>query len=501
MSRKIQLVFFAFFAAYLLLHLITLSYNPLPWFDETYFASICQSFMEKGSFVPQVAWHAREGKEALTYGPVYFLLTGLSVKFFGLGIFQFRIVNFLCGLGCIWICFKILQKKELGISALLFLACFALDPFFNLSMHEGRMDLTATFFALLSLHFILKDGMKNIIFSSVTASLSLMTTPRSALLVAGVVMLMLIKAYKDDQYRPLIVWGLSFLCLYAVWLFYAFGSPAGYFNYYTALQGNENGVNHDFLGGRFYIPRQEYVLIIVAAFSLIYRLIKRQAGFPDQLISVSIAVILLFYVIVLDWGPYSALIIPFYYMIVFREEYFSWSFRNPMLYMVAILLTHNLCYSTLKSADVLSSANQRNPKIADQFIADHIPPGSKVVGDALYYYSVKRAGSDYQYFDKYASPEVRERRHREEYDYDYLILTEQSLKRDGETVHLYLENSRLTKIAELHINPSALNQKIASLGLISNTENNGYNASIYARLKEHQAPPMAADFGLMNKPH
>jgi 4-amino-4-deoxy-L-arabinose transferase-like glycosyltransferase len=490
MNRK-NIIFLLVAALYMLWHILTLSYYPLPWFDETYFASISHDFIEHGTFVPYVAYHARGGREALTYGPVYFFMTGLSQKIFGLGILQFRIVNLLFGFLCIYISMKILKFKEFGFTVILFIGIFAFDPFFNLSMHEGRMDLTALFFALLSLYFILKADGKNILYSGISASLALMTTPRSAIIIFGVVMVLLMNAYKEDKYKPLIQWSIALLALYTLWVFYAFGGPLQYLDYYKALQNNENLVNHDFLGGRFYIPRQEYVLITVAVFSIIFNLIKRKADFSDLLSSVSIAVILLFYVIVLDWGPYSALIIPFYYMLIFNKDEFTWSFTNPKLYMLIILLTHNISYFTIKSAHIISSMEQRDPAIADKFIADNIPSGSKVVGDALYFYSVKKSGSDYQFFDKYASLEAREQRHREDFDYDYIVITDQSLRREPEAVALYLENSRFKKIAELKTAPSALNQKISALGLVSNIEDSGYNAIIYLRIKDREVMPMA----------
>jgi 4-amino-4-deoxy-L-arabinose transferase-like glycosyltransferase len=486
MNRKIYVALILFSASYLCWHIFTLSYNPLPWFDDTYFASISLNLMEHGNFVPQISYHALDGWEALIYGPVYFFLTGISMKTFGLGILQFRIVNLIFGFMSIWICLKITGVNGISRSAILFICVFALDPFFTLSMHEGRMDLVALFFAILSFYYVLKNGKNDIYYSAIAASLALLTTPRSAIVIIGVAMVLLMNLYKDGKYKPLFAWTAIMLSIYAVWIFYAFGSPIQLFKYYQALQSRE-----DYLGGRFYIPRQEYALIIAALLSIIFNFIKKKMDFPDMLSSVSIAVILLFYTIVLDWGPYSALIIPFYYILIFGKNEFRWSFREPKMYLLVALLIHNVCYFTLKSAQVISSIEQRDPAIADKFIADHIPQGSKVVGDPLYYYSVKKSGSDYQLYNEYGTLETREQKHRELYNYDYLIITGQSLKREPETVALYLGNAKFQKIAELKIAPSGLNQMIASSGLISNTENSGYNAKIYLRIKKDEPLPMA----------
>jgi 4-amino-4-deoxy-L-arabinose transferase-like glycosyltransferase len=486
MNRKFYIIFILFSALYLFWHIFTLSYNPLPWFDDTYFASITMSLIEHGDFIPRISYHAQDGWEALIYGPVYFFLTGIPLKIFGLGLLQFRIVNLLFGFMSIWVCLKIIRLNGFSGSAIVFISVLALDPFFTLSMHEGRMDLTALFFALLSLYYILKNGKKDICYSAVSASLALLTTPRSAIVIIGVVMILVVNSYKDGRYKPLIIWSAILLGIYATWIFYAFGGPLECLNYYKDVEEREH-----YLGGRFYIPRQEHVLIVAALFSIFINFIRKRTDFPDLLSSISIAVILLFYAIVLDWGPYSALIIPFYYMLIFNKDEFRWSFSNPRLYLLIVLLMHNTCYFSLKSLQIIASMEQRDPAIADKFIADHISPGSKVVGDALYFYSVKRSGSDYQLFHEYGTLPERERKHRELYNYDYLIITEQSLSREGEAVALYLGNAKFQKVAELKNAPSMLNQKIASLGLISNTEDSGYNATIYIRIKGPETLPMA----------
>jgi 4-amino-4-deoxy-L-arabinose transferase-like glycosyltransferase len=486
MNRNKYLVFILFIISYLLWHIFTLSYNPLPWFDDTYFASISMNLVEQGNFIARISYHAQDGWEALIYGPIYFFLTGISLKIFGFGILQFRIVNLLFGFMSIWVCLKIIRLNGISRSSILFICVFALDPFFMLSIHEGRMELTALFFALLSFYYILKNGKRDLYYSAISASLALMTTPRSAIVIIGVVMILMVNSYKEGRYKPLILWAAILLGIYAIWIFYAFGNPIHCFNYYKDIEEREH-----YLGGRFYIPRQEHVLIIVALFSIVINFIQKRSNFPDLLSSVSIAVILLFYAIVLDWGPYSALIIPFYYILIFNKDEFRWSFSNPRLYMLIVLIIHNTSYFTLKSGQIISSMEQRDPAIADKFIADHIPPGSRVVGDALYFYSVKRSASDYQLFNEYGTLPAREQKHRELYNYDYLIITEQSLTREAEAVALYFANAKLQKVAELKMAPSRLNQRIASLGLISSTEDNGYNATIYLRIKKEEPLPMA----------
>lgn len=108
---------------------------------------------------------------------------------------------------------------------------------------------------------------------------------------------------------------------------------------------------------------------------------------------ISLIAIIAFYLIVLDWGPYSTFVIPFYYILIF----YSWSLIPSIkglnvLYSLPVffVLVFNLSYSVIKADQVLVSRKVRDPKVADTFIRENIPPGSRVVGDALYFYSVKK---------------------------------------------------------------------------------------------------------------
>src|SRR3954469_703237 len=102
MSKHLKIICSVLAIFYLTFHLVTLSYNPLPWYDETYFASIALNLTHHGTFFPMIAYHAKVLKEDIAYGPVYFIFTGLSIKLFGFGIFQFRVINLLFGFLLVW---------------------------------------------------------------------------------------------------------------------------------------------------------------------------------------------------------------------------------------------------------------------------------------------------------------------------------------------------------------------------------------------------------------
>jgi 4-amino-4-deoxy-L-arabinose transferase-like glycosyltransferase len=502
MSKQVKILSVFLALLYIGFHVVTLSSNPLPWYDETYFVSITRNLTDHGTFFPMVAYHAKVLKEDFSYGPLYFMFTGISFKLFGYGIFQFRIVNLLFGFLLIWLFSKILRFYNYSRSTMFIItAALLLDPFLNLALHEARMDLVTLALMLSSSFLLLKSfGEKNlkapqIILSGLLAVAALLTTPRIGfiyLTLSVIWVIWLIKNLSKENVLMASLWFVPTIIFYFGWVFYAFGGIPELLEYYKELQKEEAAGYVGFFKPVHFIPRHEWLLIICAIISLLYKLLSENIKL-NYFYLFSLLSIIVFYIIVVDVGPYSVLIIPFYYFIIADSlKDMSWrEMRNPFLYLSLILLIFNFSYFSVKGLQITASMQQRNYKQADAFIKNYIPPGSKVLGDALYYYSVIKAGSDFQYFNKYATLEKREKMHREEYNYDYLIITDQSRARDPEAVLLYLSNDRFRKIARFEKKPSAFTQKISGMGLISATESSGYNADLYIRLKIDQSFPTA----------
>ena len=165
-------------------------------------------------------------------------------------------------------------------------------------------------------------------------------------------------------------------------------------------------------------------------------------------------------------------------------------FRKPILIGVFFLFLFNLLFFGLKNLQALAGLEERNHAIAEQFIAQHIPKGSKVVGEPLYYYAVVKNGSNYQYYNLYNELDIRERLHREEYDYDYLIVTDHHQMRDYDgVIDYYKSKANLKKVAEIHTPQSEWAVKISNLNilgfpLLSNVERYGFGCVIYKRVRE-----------------
>jgi hypothetical protein len=240
-------------------------------------------------------------------------------------------------------------------------------------------------------------------------------------------------------------WLLPVISLYALWTYYAFGGLKELISYYQNLRDT----NAEYIGGLGYIPKHEMVLI------------------PLTIVTV---------------GPYSALILPFYYFLLFYSlDKLQHQGKNFPIYLGALLLIFNASYFTLKAAHIISEVSIRRLGIAEQFIKKHIPPGSKVCGDAQYYYAVVMAGSDYRLYDAFLSLEERERLLKELYTYQYLIISERSLEKEPAIRDYFMQQALLTPIAQITGTQPSFAAFLGGLGIISNAERYGYNAIIYQR--------------------
>ncbi|MBI4945066.1 MAG: glycosyltransferase family 39 protein [Bacteroidetes bacterium] len=477
MNRKKKILFLLFAIAYVSYHLFTLVISPLPWFDETFFASISRSYLELGLFQAKVAMVWSYAKNILAYGPVYFWLTSFSIKIFGFGIFQFRIVCLLFGFAMLFLFYRLLPSQA---NKLIFLALFSLDTIVHSGMHSGRMDTMAVSFLLLCIYFFLRSGDNkfylNVLLSGLFAAAALLTTPRSGVFFIPLGLLMLYRFLHHRQIKYFIaglIWLVLIIALYAFWFAYAFGSLNNFLLYYKQV--------NSMIAVAFYIPKYQYPLIVLSIVAVLYGFIVRRKEYFTEKNIISLLSILSFYAFIHDTGAYSIFIIPFYYLLIadgFASQKIS--FKNWKVILVALLLAFNVGIFSIKSLVLFSDMNNRRPAIADQFVAVNIPPGEKVIGDELFYYSIIKAGSDFQYINLYSTDEEREKYHREKYDYDYVIWSDRLEKTEPDLLKLYFRNSEFQKVGELTL-PS--NNLYAISRFIGFNVSGSYNCRIYKRVK------------------
>jgi 4-amino-4-deoxy-L-arabinose transferase-like glycosyltransferase len=120
-----------------------------PWvrnWDEAWYAEIIKNMAVKdyGWLMPW--WN---GRYYFDHPPLYFWLSGVVVKLFGLGEWQVRIVAILAGLGVVWLTYKLGGK----VAALVLLSTAQVIVRFS----HGNLDSLMIFLFLLTFYWWLKD--------------------------------------------------------------------------------------------------------------------------------------------------------------------------------------------------------------------------------------------------------------------------------------------------------------------------------------------------------
>ncbi len=306
-------------ALYVALHLLTLPLFPLPWQDETYNVSLTLSFMESGMFIPKVAYYTTGLLNDVRYGPVFFTLATLFFKVFGVGVFSFRLVSFLSGMGVLWATYRLGKQMPLPEGVLRAgVALLALDPFFWRCMHEGRMDLTALFFMLMAFYHawltICRQDWVHAVYTGVLVATALLTTPRVGFLLVGFLPLLVKMRFASwrQQFNWLLAWGGIPFLLYSIWIFYAF---SGYATFLAFYKGFAKGYTQ---AGGFYtfIQPNQYLLIPAALFSALWGITRLGKSWGHPIMVVCGLSLIAFYAVVTDPGPYSVFITPMLYLLL-----------------------------------------------------------------------------------------------------------------------------------------------------------------------------------------
>lgn len=474
---------------YLLGQLLSLPYSPLPWFDETFFAHIARNWWQSGQLMASVAIF----EEIKAYGPVYFILTGLSLGVFGFEIWAFRIVNFMFGIANLFWLYQLLKLRypDLIRARYGLLLPILIDPFYHLSLHEGRMDLVALFFMLGGIYWALRGFAKPryrfFIYSAMWVSLALLTTPRSGFMLLSLGIVGAVFTFRDFKARwtYALTWALVLMGSYSIWVFYAFGDWLGLWQYYT--EANEAWMYQKslvdlFLGNSGYLPRQSYPIILASLVAVLLHVWAKGKAASHYTLYLSLLNVLFFYLLVYDFGPYSVFLLPFYYFLLVEALLLLSRWKLTLLYLAWLgILALNLSYFSLKMYQIWLSLPQRDHVLADAFIKQHIPAGSRVIGEPMFTYAVLKAGSDYQYMDLYETLESREKRQRESYQYEYIIITEHLAWRKPDIVEYYLSKAKLSLVAELSLPRSEASLSLDKWRLLSSTERSGYSCRLYKR--------------------
>ena len=434
-SGKIPVWLWVIWALALVYHLLTIEISPMPWFDETYFASMTLHFQKTGEFMPQIGpmleYYYPQSK---AYGPAYFLVIAASFKVFGFGMIQMRIPALLFGFFSIPVVYKILGLSNIQAGFRNFVFVLALfDPIYLQNIHSGRMDSMALFFAFGGIYFLLKGFSQNSFIFYLGCGLSfgvaLLTTPRIAVSLIGPVVALILFFFSKPttkQFFFSLSVAILIAALYSIWVFWGFG---GYQEAYQYFFGKPKEVLYfksladGYISYKKYIPVFQIPVLIILGVFISLTVYYRRA--MVWIFWISMFNLVAFYTMVNDTGIYSIFSMPWAYICLacIGQSFTLFVFQEKMLKIGMIgLVALNVSIFTLKNTVIWLFAASRDTEIVQKQVSQLIPKGSRVIGDEAYYYFVMKAGSDFQYLDRGASTPQRIDYHKNQYKYDYIIV-------------------------------------------------------------------------------
>lgn len=482
-------------------HILTLSVSPIVWTDEVCLNSMTIDFLKHHTyyFTADPIWS--EGKQALIYGPVYFFLNSKIISLLGNSIFSARLLSMLSGLiVLVWFYFQANKNEDKKYLLPVFIA-FLCDLFYGACMHNSRMDLTAMMFFLLGINSLMLSRNKGenqylfSIISGVLFSAALLTTPRIALFSLALIPLLFQKFYIRNflsiEIKSYIIIISIVIISFLSWIFYSFGSIESYREYFLFVY-NYSPSHND---GKIKIATENLVLFSITATSVFIATLLSRKFILNAKVLFCIIWVLSFYLFIRDVGPYAIFVIPIYYLLVFLslEEIAQHYKIKPVSYvLISILMVSNIGIFCLKSFTLYGQASARNYVLVNNFIKENIPTGAKVCGDELYYYAALNNNNPFVLMKSYQGNDNKqskfkslyekvEQNRRVDFDYDYLIVSNRISNRISSLTAMYLNNSKLIKMAEYHTQPSPLLKWLSDKKLYSASSE--YSGIIFKRIK------------------
>ncbi len=420
---------------YVCWHLATLTRSPLPYFDDTYFASVGHTFTETGEMRLNAGPLWTPGVIYL-YGPIYFTAQRTIFRLFGFGLFQNRILALTCGIAMIGVVFALLRaagvRARLAGAASLLLA---LDPTLNVSLHGGRMDTVALVLVLASLLVLpttwrAEEGARlgRYAAAGLLAALGVLTTPRPAYLVVvigGILLTRVARRPTRTRALQLLAWSLPLGALYLAWIAYAFGSLGAWWDYYGRVAGT-------YVGGGLAVRVLHYPLLasLVAVAAL-----RRAAGLAlarSELAVFALVGVVAFHALGINpprFGTaYAIFMVPLAYLALAclasdlegRRVLGIRGTHVAAAVFLALVVFNGAAFAA-RSVIELAQWQPRDPAPIAQLLRTHVPPGARVIGDDKFYFAVLSAGSDFQYWQRGATTAERAAYHADTYDFDYVL--------------------------------------------------------------------------------
>ena len=396
MSKKYKILLVVAALVYVIYHLATLIYSPLPWYDEISFTTITNSYLNHHTFYEEQRIIALP-QQKLDYGPIYFIIQAAVVKMLGFSIFNFRLTGLLFGFIDLFLIYKICRQFKFSINAtIVTLLLIALEPNFNQFLHSGRMDFMTLFFFFLSYLAFVKIGNttkgRDILFAMLTGvllALALLTTPRIIFAFTFYIFYFFfeITDIKNRDWKSFILKYvlilIGFIAIYAIWIYKAFGGLSNfiYYNTHSSVIKDHTGLGNG-------IAIRYNMAIYVYAFFAFFLLIKNKTVKKNiELVLFTIPAIAAFLILVTGGisGRYFAMVSPFTSLLIVGVTVNLYD--NRLLKTVTCILPFLFgIIFVFKGVYIFGTLQQHDPFFNEAVISKYISNNASIAGDFRYYY-------------------------------------------------------------------------------------------------------------------
>lgn len=400
-----ELAFFLWFLIWVLYHIYTIRFSPLPWWDEVFFADIADSINETGKMYLRLSlYQIHREYEFLLYGPVFFYIQASLIKLFGLSSEVIRMVNLTSGFAIVFLFLWVSGKFKLDrLLRIVVAILITTDTLFQSNMNGGRYDLFCCLFFYLALFlFIFKRSIYLIPIYGLLFAVSYLTSPRIGVYFLILVILfvyeLITSPNRNSAYFIIIQYlmlAVVFLVPVLTWIFTKFNNLQDYFRYVLEIGNDLNLVG-------FQIPTKYQIPIFsIWLFLFITGMIMKKINFFEILLGI---IILNHFIWIREQGPgpYSVMVMPVVYLSIvltfnrFRID----AFINKLISgLIILVITMNLSILMFKSIILFADKDVRNPKYIIEKLSNVDLKNRNIMASYKYYYIIKDQEGNFISYD------------------------------------------------------------------------------------------------------
>jgi 4-amino-4-deoxy-L-arabinose transferase-like glycosyltransferase len=440
-GRRLSILFWVVTAAALVGMLLLLPRSPLPWLDETLFASTALSMVRGGAPTPTVlAAFPHIIRVDLFYGPMIGFLGALDVRLLGLSIVGWRMLGFLGAVGVVFAAAWASEKLDRSRTAMAASAMLvAVSQGMGARATSGRLDTVTVMLEMISLACVvgaMQDGagrwagyasFVHAAPAGVFCGLAALSTPRAFPFVLGLFAGIGVELVLERR-RELLVQGIivGVAALAPVWWWTATQgmTPLGWLRLIAALSSGDKLSASPILHGSWHffdeplVPLASgllftFVMLLVLSVGLgTARQLKdeepQNAEGPRVGSGVRLAVI----VVVVNYAAslltiarfwdYEIFVVPLALPVLIALTAKIWRGSGPRLIPRVVIVgwvVLGLVLIAIRSGKVVAwatSYEERDPQPLQNFVSSHLPRDSRVFGpEEFYFYVVENAGAHY----------------------------------------------------------------------------------------------------------